>query len=149
MKFAAYLPTNQSNEKLPVLIWLSGNFSILRVHFCMSYNFFKVSNFCLFAGLTCNEQNFITKSGFQRYASKHRIIVVCPDTSPSKNNKSLTKLFAKKFHFVFCHYKGGCNIEGEAERWDFGVGAGFYVDATEPKWQNNFRMYSYVNSEVN
>ena len=76
-------------------------------------------------GLTCNEQNFITKSGFHRYASQHRIIVVCPDTSPR-----------------------GCNIEGEAERWDFGVGAGFYVDATESKWQNNFRMYSYVNSEV-
>ena len=44
--------------------------------------------------------------------------------------------------------KGGCNIEGEAERWDFGVGAGFYVNATEPKWAANFRMYSYVNFEL-
>lgn len=44
--------------------------------------------------------------------------------------------------------QGGCNIEGESERWDFGVGAGFYVDATEEKWKTNFRMYSYVNNEV-
>lgn len=44
--------------------------------------------------------------------------------------------------------KGGCNIEGECERWDFGVGAGFYVDATEGKWKEHFNMYSYVNEEV-
>lgn len=87
------------SQKLPVLIWLSG--------------------------LTCNEQNFIQKSGFQKYASEHKLIVVCPDTSPR-----------------------GCNIEGEADRWDFGVGAGFYVDATESKWAANFRMYSYVNKEM-
>jgi len=58
MKFAAYIPTAASEKRLPVLIWLSG--------------------------LTCNEQNFITKSGFQRYASECQIIVVAPDTSPSK-----------------------------------------------------------------
>jgi hypothetical protein len=62
MKFAAYLPKNETNEKLPVIIWLSG--------------------------LTCTEQNFITKSGFQQYASEHRIIVVATDTSPSKFNDS-------------------------------------------------------------
>ena len=45
--------------------------------------------------------------------------------------------------------KGGCGIEGESDSWDFGVGAGFYVDATEAKWSQNFRMYSYVNEEVN
>ena len=63
MKFAAYLPSNESNEQLPVLIWLSG--------------------------LTCNEQNFITKSGFQRYAQENKVIVVAPDTSPSENFVSL------------------------------------------------------------
>lgn len=99
MKFAAYIPMNALKKKLPVLIWLSG--------------------------LTCNEQNFITKSGFQKYASESEIIVICPDTSPR-----------------------GCNIEGESERYDFGVGAGFYVDATEEKWKDNFRMYSYINEEL-
>ncbi len=52
------------------------------------------------------------------------------------------------YYVWFIIIQGGCNIEGESERWDFGVGAGFYVDATEPKWSNNFRMFSYVNYEV-
>lgn len=43
---------------------------------------------------------------------------------------------------------GGCNIEGEDESWDFGTGAGFYVDATEDPWKTNYRMYSYVRDEV-
>ena len=58
MKFAAYVPKTEANEKLAFLVWLSG--------------------------LTCNEQNFITKAGFQRYAQKHNICVIAPDTSPSK-----------------------------------------------------------------
>lgn len=99
MKFAVYLPESAKSKRLPVLIWLSG--------------------------LTCNEQNFITKSGFQRLASQHEIVVVCPDTSPR-----------------------GVPIEGDSERYDFGVGAGFYVNATEPKWSTNYRMYSYVNDEL-
>lgn len=43
---------------------------------------------------------------------------------------------------------GGCNIKGEDESWDFGTGAGFYVDATEDLWKTNYRMYSYVTEEV-
>lgn len=43
---------------------------------------------------------------------------------------------------------GGCNIEGEDESWDFGTGAGFYVDATEEPWKTNYRMYSYIKDEV-
>lgn len=43
---------------------------------------------------------------------------------------------------------GGCNIEGEDESWDFGTGAGFYVDATQEPWKTNYRMYSYVTEEV-
>lgn len=43
---------------------------------------------------------------------------------------------------------GGCNIEGEDDSYDFGSGAGFYVDATEEKWKTNYRMYSYVTSEL-
>lgn len=43
---------------------------------------------------------------------------------------------------------GNCNIEGEDDSWDFGTGAGFYVDATEGKWKKHYRMYSYVTKEV-
>lgn len=43
---------------------------------------------------------------------------------------------------------GGCNIDGEEDGWDFGTGAGFYVDATEEKWKNNYRMFSYVTVEL-
>lgn len=43
---------------------------------------------------------------------------------------------------------GGCNIKGEDDSWDFGTGAGFYVDATEDPWKTNYRMYSYVTEEV-
>lgn len=43
---------------------------------------------------------------------------------------------------------GGCNIEGEADSWEFGLGAGFYIDATTEKWKTNYRMFSYVTKEV-
>ena len=44
---------------------------------------------------------------------------------------------------------GGCDTDGEEDSWDFGTGAGFYVDATEKPWNENYRMYSYVTKEVN
>ncbi|XP_055935437.1 S-formylglutathione hydrolase-like isoform X2 [Argiope bruennichi] len=75
--------------------------------------------------MTCNERTFIEKSGFQRYAAKHGIIVVGPDTSPR-----------------------GCNIEGEEDSREFGSSASFYFDATEEKWKNNYKMYSYVTKEL-
>lgn len=99
MRFAIYLPSKSETEKVPVLYWLSG--------------------------LTCTEQNFITKSGVQRLAEKYGLVIVCPDTSPR-----------------------GCNIEGEEDSWDFGTGAGFYLDATQPKWKTNYNMHSYVTKEL-
>ena len=54
-------------------------------------------------------------------------------------------------HLLFLYYifyTGGCNIEGEDESYDFGSGAGFYVNATQDKWKTNYRMYAYVTSEV-
>lgn len=77
------------------------------------------------SGLTCTEENFSTKAGVQRWAAREGIAVVAPDTSPR-----------------------GANIPGEAEHWDFGLGAGFYVDATEAPWMKNYRMYSYVTREL-
>ena len=51
---------------------------------------------------------------------------------------------------IFCGrlLTGNCDIEGEEDSWDFGTGAGFYVDATEKPWKDNYRMYSYVTKEV-
>lgn len=99
-KFSAYIPPKATAEApVPVLFWLSG--------------------------LTCTEENFYVKSGFQRYAAEHNLLVVGPDTSPR-----------------------GCNIEGEDVDWDFGTGAGFYVDATTEKYKTNYRMYSYITKEL-
>jgi S-formylglutathione hydrolase len=73
------------------------------------------------AGLTCTEETFMIKGGAQRVAAREGMILVAPDTSPR-----------------------GANIPGETDSWDFGVGAGFYVDATEPPWSKHYRMYSYI-----
>ncbi|KAJ3275907.1 hypothetical protein HDV01_006773 [Terramyces sp. JEL0728] len=76
------------------------------------------------SGLTCNEDNFIQKSCALSKASELGLILVCPDTSPR-----------------------GLGIQGEDDAWDFGTGAGFYVDATVEKYKN-YRMYSYVTEEL-
>ncbi len=77
------------------------------------------------SGLTCTEENFTAKAGAQRYAAEHGLALVAPDTSPR-----------------------GAGIEGEDDDYDFGSGAGFYVDATESPWSANYRMYSYVTREL-
>jgi S-formylglutathione hydrolase len=77
------------------------------------------------SGLTCTEENFTTKAGAQRRAAELGLVLVMPDTSPR-----------------------GTDLPGEHESWDFGSGAGFYVDATEEPWSLNYRMYSYVTREL-
>ncbi|OVE81023.1 S-formylglutathione hydrolase [bacterium K02(2017)] len=77
------------------------------------------------SGLTCSEENVMAKSGIQEQAAKHGIMIVAPDTSPR-----------------------GANIEGEDDAWDFGSGAGFYLNATEPKWSKHYNMYDYVLKEL-
>lgn len=77
------------------------------------------------SGLTCSWENFTTKAGAQRYAAEAGVALVAPDTSPR-----------------------GAGIEGEAAAWDFGVGAGFYVDATQAPWSAAYRMASYINDEL-
>ncbi|CAH1133653.1 unnamed protein product [Ceutorhynchus assimilis] len=99
MKFGVYLPPQAEENRVPVIYWLSG--------------------------LTCTEANFIEKSGAQRYAAKHGIILVNPDTSPR-----------------------GLNIPGDSDSWDFGVGAGFYLNATQEPWKKNYRMYDYITKEL-
>lgn len=84
----------------------------------------KLSVLYYLSGLTCNDENVIQKSGCQRKAAELGIAFVAPDTSPR-----------------------GLNIEGEDESWDFGSGAGFYLNATRPKWKQ-YRMYDYIISEL-
>ncbi len=77
------------------------------------------------AGLTCTEETFLIKAGAQRLAAELGLILVAPDTSPR-----------------------GLSLPGDSESWDFGVGAGFYLDATREPWSKSYQMYSYVTEDL-
>lgn len=85
----------------------------------------KVPVLYYLAGLTCTEETATIKAGVQAHASRHGLTLVMPDTSPR-----------------------GADIEGEDDDWDFGTGAGFYIDASRAPWSRNYRMYSYVTAEL-
>lgn len=85
----------------------------------------KVPMLFYLAGLTCTEETFMIKAGAQRFAAQHGIMLVAPDTSPR-----------------------GAGVPGEDDNWDLGVGAGFYVDATQAPWSRHYRMETYVTSEL-
>lgn len=98
MRFAVYLPPAALERSCPVLYWLSG--------------------------LTCTEQNFITKAGAQRAAALLGLILVAPDTSPRGEKVA------------------------DDPAYDLGQGAGFYVNATQAPWSAHYRMYDYVLDEL-
>jgi S-formylglutathione hydrolase len=77
------------------------------------------------AGLTCNEETFMVKAGAQRLAAELGLALIAPDTSPR-----------------------GAHVAGESDNWDFGVGAGFYLDATQAPWATNWRMESWIVHEL-
>jgi S-formylglutathione hydrolase len=77
------------------------------------------------AGLTCTEETFMIKAGAQRLAAAHGLMLVAPDTSPRSPR-----------------------LPGDDASWDFGLAAGFYVDATQAPWSAHYRMYSYVTREL-
>ena len=77
------------------------------------------------AGLTCTEETATIKAGAQAHASRLGLALVMPDTSPR-----------------------GASIEGEDSDWDFGTGAGFYIDATREPWSSHYRMHAYVTGEL-
>ncbi|WP_319016881.1 S-formylglutathione hydrolase [Diaphorobacter aerolatus] len=85
----------------------------------------KVPALLYLAGLTCTEETFMTKANAQRVAAELGMALIAPDTSPR-----------------------GANVPGESQAWDFGVGAGFYLDATREPWARNWRMESYLLSEL-
>jgi len=85
----------------------------------------KVPALLYLAGLTCTEETFMAKAGAQRLAAELGLALVAPDTSPR-----------------------GADVPGEADSWDFGVGAGFYLDATQAPWSRHWRMESYLTAEL-
>lgn len=98
MKFAAYLPSDVTDKQYPVIYWLSG--------------------------LTCNEQNFITKAGAQQFAAEHGVIIIAPDTSPRGEQVA------------------------DDDAYDLGQGAGFYLNALMAPWQDHYNMYNYIVDEL-
>ncbi|KAI0874327.1 carbohydrate esterase family 1 protein [Hypoxylon argillaceum] len=85
----------------------------------------KVPILLYLSGLTCTPDNCTDKGFLHAAASRHGLAVVYPDTSPR-----------------------GAGVAGEDDAYDFGSGAGFYVDATAAPWEANYRMYSYVQTEL-
>ncbi len=85
----------------------------------------KVPALMFLAGLTCNEETFMTKAGAQRVAAELGLALIAPDTSPR-----------------------GANVPAEADSWDLGVGAGFYLDAKVTPWAAHYRMESYLTTEL-
>lgn len=98
MKFSLYLPSNEEGKKIPLIWWLSG--------------------------LTCTDDNFSQKSGFQALADKYQTAVIIPDTSPRGEGVA------------------------DDEAWDLGQGAGFYLDAAQEPWAKNYNMYTYLTEEL-
>ncbi len=99
MRFSVFLPPQAEHGTVPAVLFL--------------------------AGLTCNEETFMTKAGAQRMAAYLGLALIAPDTSPR-----------------------GASAPGEADSWDFGVGAGFYIDATQAPWATHWRMESYLMAEL-
>jgi len=97
MRVAVFTPDGVKNA--PALIWLSG--------------------------LTCTDQNFVTKAGAQRMAAELGMVIIAPDTSPR-----------------------GDHVPDTEDQYDFGKGAGFYLDATEMPWMENYSMETYVRDEL-
>lgn len=100
MTFSVFLPPQTIEQPVPVLYWLSG--------------------------LTCTDENFVTKAGAQRYATEHGIAIIAPDTSPR-----------------------GDNVADDPESaYDFGLGAGFYLNATQAPYASHYQMYDYICNEL-
>ena len=100
MRFGVFLPPQAEQGPVPVLTFLSG--------------------------LTCTEENFMVKSGAQRYAAEIGLMLVAPDTSPR-----------------------GADVPDDPDGdYDFGLAAGFYVNATQSPWRRHYRMYDYIVTEL-
>jgi len=100
MRFAVFSPPQAERSAVPVLTYL--------------------------AGLTCNEETFMTKSGALEHAAELGLMLVAPDTSPR-----------------------GDDVPDDPDgAWDFGIGAGFYLNASEAPWSTHYRMYDYITLDL-
>lgn len=99
MRFSVFVPPQALERRVPVLYFLSG--------------------------LTATEENFMMKSGVQKYAAEYGLMIVAPDTSPRNTG-----------------------TPGEDDDWNLGSGASFYVNATREPWKKHYQMYSYVVEEL-
>lgn len=88
----------------------------------------KVPALLYLAGLTCTEETFMVKAGAQRLAAQLGLALIAPDTSPRGEPAE--------------------SVEGAKASWDFGIGAGFYLDATQEPWRTHWRMESYLIDEL-
>lgn len=102
MRFSVFLPPQAANGSVPAVMYL--------------------------AGLTCNEETFMTKAGAQRLAAELGLALIAPDTSPRGATVE--------------------SIDGATASWDFGIGASFYLDATQAPWAQHWRMESYLIKEL-
>ena len=100
MVFSVYLPPKATFSSVPVVYFLSG--------------------------LTCTDENFVTKAGAQQFASEYGLVVVAPDTSP----------------------RGAVVPDDPDAAYDFGLGAGFYLNATQAPWNVHYHMYDYIVDEL-
>lgn len=100
MTFSVFLPPQAEQQRIPLIYWLSG--------------------------LTCTDENFVTKAGAQRLASTLGIAIVAPDTSP----------------------RGDTVPDDPEGAYDFGLGAGFYVNAVQEPWRKHYQMYRYITEEL-
>lgn len=98
MHFSLFLPPQAETDRVPLLVWLSG--------------------------LTCTDENFVTKAGAQRIAAELGVALLAPDTSPR-----------------------GADVADD-DAYDAGVGAGFYVNATQAPWSAHYQMYDYIVHEL-
>lgn len=98
MTFSLFLPSNKEKKEIPLVWWLSG--------------------------LTCTDDNFSQKSGFQRLAEEHQVAVIIPDTSPRGEQVA------------------------DDDSYDLGKGASFYLNATEKPWAEHYQMYTYITEEL-
>lgn len=103
----------------------------------------KIPVLIYLSGLTCTGDNCSEKGFFQHRASEKGIAVVYPDTSPSTSSCSSRP---SKLRLTF--YVGGLGIAGEDDSYDFGSGAGFYVNATKEPYNKGYNMYSYITEDL-
>lgn len=118
--------SSETKTKMMVAVYLPGEFSSAIFQPQKGVYTSLLPSIVYLSGLTCTDENVCQKSGVFKTLSELKIAFIAPDTSPR-----------------------GAGVAGEDDSWDFGTGAGFYLDALLSPWSTNYRMYSYIWKELN